>query len=71
MITKADYNDWKVNPVTQAVFAEIESLIELGKEELAHSAGENSINDRERVGKLNGLRTLLGISFYDLESQDD
>jgi hypothetical protein len=70
LITKQDFMDWKSLPVTKAVFAEIADMIEIGKEELSHLAGENSISDRERVGKLNGLRTLLGISFYDLEEEE-
>lgn len=70
-ITKQDFIDWKASPVTKAVFAEIADMIEVGKEELSHLAGENAVSDRERVGKLNGLRTLLGITFYDLEDEQD
>lgn len=66
-ITKQAFMDWKSDPVTRAVFAEIADLIEIGKEELSFVAGENSVSDRERVGKLAGLRTLMGISFYDLD----
>lgn len=56
--------------MTKRVFAEIEDMIAEGKNEIAESAGINSLLDRERVGKLNGLTCLLGISFYELEDKE-
>jgi hypothetical protein len=70
VITKADFLDWKSQPVTKRVFAEIEAFIEAGKEELSYVAGENPLLDSKRVGKLDGLRSLLAISFYDLEDEN-
>lgn len=69
-MTKEDFIDWKNNPVTKRVFLEIEDMISEGKDEIALSAGINPLLDRERVGKLNGLLMLLGISFYELEDKD-
>lgn len=69
MINKSEFVDWKSQAVTKRVFAEIEALIEAGKEELSYVAGENPILDAKRVGKLDGLRSLLAISFYDLEDE--
>lgn len=70
MISKEDFIDWKNSPVTKRVFDEIKDMIQEGKEEIAASAGINPLLDRERVGKLNGLTALLGISFYDFEDKD-
>lgn len=68
-MTKDEFLTWRNDPVTVRVFTEIADLVEVGKEELSHLAGENSISDARRVGKLDGLRTVLGISFYDLEDE--
>lgn len=71
MTTKSDFVDWKSNPVTKAVFAEIKTLIDEGVETLALSAGVNPVDDRLIVGKINGLRSLLEISFSDVGGKDD
>lgn len=66
MIGKSEFVEWKNHPVTQIIFEEIAKLIEEGKDELAASAGHDSGADRERVGKLSGLRALLEIEFSEL-----
>lgn len=70
-MTKDDFIEWKSQSVTKRVFAEIEALIESGKDELSFVAGENPLLDAKRVGKLDGLRSLLAISFYDLEDEQN
>lgn len=70
MISKSDFVDWDSHPVTKIVKKEIAELIKEGMEELSHCAGENPITDSRRVGKLDGLRSLLHITFYDLEDKD-
>lgn len=69
MISKSEFVEWKHHPVTQIILEEIAKLIEEGKEELASSAGYDSGADRERVGKLSGLRALLEIEFSELEGE--
>lgn len=71
MITKADFIDWKSNPVTKAVFMEIKKLADDGVEGLSLSAGLDPLNDRAIVGKINGLRNVLDISFSDIGGTDD
>ncbi len=69
-MTKDDFTDWKSQHVTKEVFRLVEDLVKEGMDELSHVAGENPILDSRRVGKLDGLRSLLGITFYDLEDND-
>lgn len=71
MITKGDFLEWKANPVTKKLFIILEQWIEIGKEELSTSAGENPLTDRERVGKLNAFKDVLGVNSDDLETIDD
>lgn len=70
-MTKTDFIDWKANPVTKTVFAEIEKLVQEGSETLSSSAGIDPLQDRAIVGKINGLRSLLEISFADIGGDDD
>lgn len=70
-MNKADFIDWKANPVTKTVFAEIEKLVAEGTETLSTAAGLDPLQDRAIVGKINGLRSLLEISFADIGGEDD
>ncbi len=69
--TKDDFMQWRSEAVTKRVMLMIAKKIEEGKEELSHRAGDNPITDREMVGKLNGLRDVLGVSYYELEDDTD
>lgn len=71
MISKNDFLEWKSNPVTRKLFVLLTEWIEVGKDELSHVAGENPLTDRERVGKLNAFRDVLGVTSEDLEIIDD
>lgn len=66
-MTKEDFLEWKQHPTTIRVFDEIQSMIREGVDELSYSAGQDPGSDRQKVGKLDGLRALVGISFYELE----
>lgn len=68
-MTKEEFISWRSDPVTKRVFEEIETLIQNGTDELSVMAGENPIMDAKRVGKIAGLRDILGISFYELEGE--
>lgn len=71
MITKDDFIQWKSEPVTKRIMELIATKINVGMEELSHCAGSNPITDREYVGKLAAYRDILGVSFYDLEDEDE
>lgn len=71
MITKEDFIQWRSEPVTKRVFELITEKLAQGIEELSYRAGENSITDREYVGKIAAYRDLLGISYYELEDEDE
>lgn len=66
-MTKDDFLEWKSHPVTKQVMKLVELKIAQGKEELSMVAGQDPGTDRQRVGKLEGLRDVHELSFYDLE----
>lgn len=69
-MTKEDFLEWRQHPVTLRIFDEIEDMIREGMRELSYSAGQDPGSDRQKVGKLDGLRALVGINFYELEGAD-
>lgn len=71
MISKEDFIQWKSEPVTKRIMELITEKIKSGMEELSYCAGSDPITDRERVGKLAAFRDVLGVSFYDLEDEDE
>ena len=66
-----EFSSWKANPVTKQVFAAIQELIYEGQVELGYSAGADPIVDRYKVGKINGLQTILDLTIEDLSSEGD
>lgn len=64
-MTKAEFHDWLKYPQTIEVFEIIQSLINEGKEELAHSAGQDPVRDRYIVGKIIGLSTIIEMEYHD------
>lgn len=69
-MTKEDFLEWRQHPTTIRVFDEIEDMIRQGMVELSYSAGQDPGSDRQKVGKLDGLRALVGINFYELENEN-
>lgn len=69
--TKEDFQEWQNNKVSRAVLKAFHSLIQEGMEELSHVAGENSVADSRRVGKLDGLREFTNITYYQLVGDDE
>lgn len=61
IITYKDFTDWKSQPVTKAIHAEMDSIIQGVAGELADSAGENQLLDRFRAGYIQGIRDVLNI----------
>lgn len=70
-MNSSDFADWKRHPITQLIFMEIERMIAYGKEELALTAGEDSVVDSKRVGKLIAYRDILDISFDEVVKEDN
>lgn len=66
-MTKDEFTDWKSQEVTKQIFRLFQMKIEQGVEELSYVAGQDPGSDRQRVGKLEGLRAFTEITFYDLE----
>lgn len=64
-MTKDEFVAWKNNPITQEVFKKIKQNIDLTKEDLASSAGENPLSDRFKVGAIGAYNDLLLIDFED------
>lgn len=71
IITVPDFLDWKSQPVTKAVHAEMDGMIQGVAGELADNAGENQLHDRFRAGYIQGIRDVLNISVQDVEGVEN
>jgi hypothetical protein len=58
LFSKDEYLDWRNSPVHEAFLEEILEMINNELTYLSHNAGENSLNDRKRVGRIEGLKEL-------------
>ncbi len=67
MITKAEFVDWKNNPVTKEVMSILRGYQERIKEELAQSAGNDPLADKFRSGAYSAYTDMLDIQFGDDE----
>lgn len=67
VISASDFLDWKSNPVTKAFFEACNERIEDAKEELATSAGVNSIQDNLIRGIIYAYREMQDFRIDDLE----
>jgi hypothetical protein len=68
-ILRDEFNDWKENPVTQAVFVIIAERIRETERELGATAGVDAAGDRYRVGTIQAYKNLLDIDFEDLSDE--
>lgn len=66
-----EFTNWKSHHVTKRVFDAIRELIYEGQVELGGTAGIDAVADRYKVGKINGLETILDLSLEDLSSEGD
>lgn len=71
IITYKDFVDWKSNPTTKAVFAEMDNMIQGVAGELADTAGNDSLLDRFRVGYIQAIRDILAISASEMEGKEN
>jgi len=69
VISHSDFSNWKLDPVTQAFFYSVQERIEEAKENLAGSAGLDSISDSWFRGFIAGQRDILEASVEDLDGQ--
>lgn len=66
-----EFTSWKGHPTTKAVFDAIRELIYEGQVELGMTAGIDAVADRYKVGKINGLETILYLTLDDISSEGD
>ncbi len=71
MITKSEWADWKVNPVTRAFFQAAEERVEDAKELLAGSAGIDSNQDNYLRGFITAYREMPDFRIDDLMEDGD
>lgn len=67
-MTKADFSDWKANPITKQVFSQIRKRIVDLQEELGGTAGQSVLEDGKRVGAIQAYLDFLDIEY---EASDD
>lgn len=70
MVSKSDFDNWKVDPVTKAYFGAIVDRIDEAKEILSYSAGIDSLYDKHLVGMLQAFREMLDIKVTDEADQE-
>jgi len=61
----SDFTDWKAHPITKRVFEGLKEQELAMAESLISSAGEDSNNDRFRVGYIAALRDVYLIRLED------
>ena len=64
-MTRADFIDWKLYPITKTFFIAISNRIEGLKEELAQSAGIDPVADARRSGAIVALRDILDTDWFE------
>lgn len=69
-VTKDSFRDWKANPVTKAVFEELNKRVRLTQMELGNSAGIDPLSDRFKVGAIQAYQDLLFITFEEVKDGD-
>lgn len=62
-VTKESFRDWKANPVTKAVFAELNHRAQSAREDLGNTAGVEPLNDRFKSGYVQACQDIVVIDF--------
>lgn len=68
-MTSQDFTDWKRNPVTQVIYSQLNSLIEEGKNELVHTAGESPTLDSRKGGMIQAYQNILETTFEEINQE--
>lgn len=71
IVTKEEWADWKINPVTKAFYSACEQRIEDAKDILAQSAGLDQISDNFYRGFIQAYAEMFGFRIEDLEDSDE
>ena len=71
VITKADFTEWKANPVTKAFFDAAEFRVEECKDILSYSAGADYMADRLLVGMIQAYREMQEFRVEDMEEVEE
>lgn len=71
IITKQEWTDWKVNPVTKAFFQAANIRIEDAKDILAQSAGLDQISDNFNRGFIAAYVEMFDFRIEDLDETSD
>lgn len=58
-VNKDDYFGWRHHPVTEAFMQAMREQIDSEMASLVVSAGDNPLNDKSKVGRIDGLRWLV------------
>ena len=66
-ITKQEWSDWKINPVTKAFFAATNQRVEDAKDILAQSAGLDTLSDNFYRGFIQAYLEMREFRIDDLE----
>jgi hypothetical protein len=66
-----EFISWKNHHVTKRVMDAIRELVYEGQVELGGTAGIDAVADRYKVGKINGLETILYLSLEDISTEEN
>lgn len=66
-MTKDEFIEWKSLNATKEVFKAIKERQDALKDELAYSAGVDSVSDSRRVGAIQAYQDLFDINYEGLE----
>jgi len=67
MVSKSDFDNWKLDPVTKAYFSAVQDRIDEAREILSYSAGTDSLYDKHLVGMIQAFREMLDIKVTEEE----
>ncbi len=67
MISKSDFDNWKLDPVTKAFFQAAQERIEEAKDVLSVEAGLNPIQDNTLRGLIQAYREIQDFRVEDIE----
>lgn len=71
IITKQEWQDWKINPVTKAFFQAATVRVEDAKDILAQSAGLDSVADNFNRGFIQAYIEMFDFRIDDLDEASD
>ena len=64
-MNRKDFIDWKSNPITKSLYAQLTQRVEGLKEELSYSAGESPRTDAIKVGAIQAFRDVMDADWFE------